>query len=74
MPNRPIYATRDDPRPNLYDRSQACREVLRHGQPIDAVARKYNTDIPTLKSWLRVARKRDKLKYTRPYPTIPYST
>jgi transposase-like protein len=61
-------------RPTLFDRSQACREVLRHGESLEAVARKYEVPIPTLKAWLRAAKARAKLKYTRDeYPPVPYS-
>jgi transposase-like protein len=61
-------------RPTLHDRSQACRDILRHGESLEAVARKYEVSIPTLKAWLRVAKARAKLKYTRDgYPPVPYS-
>ena len=61
-------------RPTLHDRSQACRDILRHGESLEAVARKYEVSIPTLKAWLRVAKARAKLRHTREdYPLIPYS-
>jgi transposase-like protein len=70
-----LAARRLDDRPDVYDRSRACRDVLRHGEDISTVAARYNVTIETLRSWLRVARKRDKRKYTNPgYPTVPYST
>jgi transposase-like protein len=72
---RPIFATRTDDRPTVYDRSRACRDVLRHGMPIPDVAANYSVSVETLRAWLRVARKRDKRRYTNPgYPTVPYST
>jgi transposase-like protein len=74
MPRRPLQVdTRGDDRPTLYDRSRACREVLRHGEPIPVVAARYNVPVQTLKAWLRAAKARAKLKYTRDYPTVPYS-
>jgi transposase-like protein len=61
-------------RPTLHDRSQACRDILRHGESLEAVARKYEVSIPTLKAWLRVAKARAKLHHTRDgYPPVPYS-
>jgi hypothetical protein len=61
-------------RPTLFDRSRACRDILRHGDDLNTVAARYDVPVPTLKAWLRVAKARAKLRYTREdYPPIPYS-
>jgi transposase-like protein len=75
MPRRPLQVdTRGDDRPTLYDRSRACRDILRRGDDLNTVAARYDVPIPTLKAWLRVAKARAKLRHTREdYPPIPYS-
>jgi hypothetical protein len=61
-------------RPTLFDRSSACRDILRHGDDLNTVAARYEVSIPTLKAWLRVAKARAKLRHTRDgYPPVPYS-
>ena len=71
---RRVGSIRSVYRPTLFDRSRACRDILRHGEPIEAVARKYEVPVQTLKAWLRVAKARAKLHHTRDgYPPVPYS-